>query len=295
MGLARERQGAGEHLVEHHPEGVQVRGGTDLLAHGLLGGHVLRGPEDLPRIGDPIRLPGLDEARRTEVQHLGQDPVLAGQEHDVARLHVPMDDAVAVGLLEGAADVRRDEAGLVGLQGRMVLDRVGEEVAPGQLHGEVEEALPGQTEVVDDRAESAPQHAGRAGLTDEALDAGRVLEEFAVEDLEGHLPLDGHLAGPIDHAHAAATEEIEDHVLPVDEAALQAPLGVPEPDELDLMFGACERWEGVGLEALRTEPVILCFQRRHSSIDFQVIPILNLHESEVTGKAHGGDQQGDRI
>ena len=41
--VSQKRGASGDHLVQHGPQGVQVRSGGYLAAHGLLGGHVGHG------------------------------------------------------------------------------------------------------------------------------------------------------------------------------------------------------------------------------------------------------------
>ena len=104
--VALERPPAGQHLVEDDAERVDVRGRAGLLAARLLRAEVVDRAEGRPgqrhlglgdRPGDP------------EVGDL--HPAVA-REHDVAGLHVPMDDAARVGGRQGPGDLGGDPGGL---------------------------------------------------------------------------------------------------------------------------------------------------------------------------------------
>ena len=87
-----EGQLPGEHAVHGHAEAVDVGPTVDLLAHDLLGGHVLDGPEHVPVGGAR-----LVQRRHAEIEHL--DAVrIAGlsQKEKIVRLHVAVDDAGCV-------------------------------------------------------------------------------------------------------------------------------------------------------------------------------------------------------
>ena len=108
-GGAGERRLAGEHLVEHGAERVDVRAGGDLaLAHRLLGTHVVRRAERHAGLGHPgpARL-----ARRQRDPEVG-DERLALVEQDVLRLDVAVHHAVPVGVVERRAHLAGDSEGV---------------------------------------------------------------------------------------------------------------------------------------------------------------------------------------
>ena len=86
-GLGVERTPGGEHLVTDHAQGVDVAACRRALAERLLRGEVLGGSEDLTGLGERHRA---NHARDAEVCELGS---ALGGDHDVCRLHVPMNDA----------------------------------------------------------------------------------------------------------------------------------------------------------------------------------------------------------
>ena len=117
-----DRGTAGQDRVEGGPQAVDVAGGGEQFepAVGLLGAHVGGGPDDRAGLGVAGAAPG-GGAERLLGRHprrpallaadrLGQAPVddqglAEGAEHDVARLEVPVEDAPAVRVGDGVADV----------------------------------------------------------------------------------------------------------------------------------------------------------------------------------------------
>ena len=94
--LALEGDPAGEHLVEHDAQGVDV----DFLAVaavGHFGGHVVDGADAL---GMPAAAAARDELRQPVVAHLHHALVA----EDVARLQVAMNDAAVVQIGHAGAD-----------------------------------------------------------------------------------------------------------------------------------------------------------------------------------------------
>jgi hypothetical protein len=101
---AGERRLAGEHLVEHAAERVDVGGRPDLVPRRLLGGHVHRRPDRHARLRELLTGGIVGRARDAEV---GDERVLA-REEDVLRLDVAVDDPLLVRVVERAADLEGD-------------------------------------------------------------------------------------------------------------------------------------------------------------------------------------------
>ena len=82
---------ADEHLVQHHAHRIDVAARIELLALHLLGTHVVRRPDDQPRLRHPLMR--LGHARDAEVHQLDLALVI---DEDVLRLDVAVDDALLV-------------------------------------------------------------------------------------------------------------------------------------------------------------------------------------------------------
>ena len=96
---------SGDHLVQHHAEGKQVRARTGLIPHGLLGGHISR-RADSGSIPRQFRSRGF---RQSEIRDARQS---LGREHHVFRLDIAMNDALADGRVPGPGPSRSRSARL---------------------------------------------------------------------------------------------------------------------------------------------------------------------------------------
>ena len=108
--VAHERRPAGHHLEEDGPEGVHVAAGVGTLPLELLGREVRGRAEQDAWLGVDCRIGRLGDA---EVGDFGAG---RGQQH-VGRLHVPMDDALGVGVRQGAGDAGPDLGRPLGVEG----------------------------------------------------------------------------------------------------------------------------------------------------------------------------------
>ena len=133
---------------------------------------------------------------------------------DVARLDVAVDDAAAMGIIDGVADVeeaaeqlaqfQRAAAGVV-LQCIVaveVLDRLLEAISPDEPHGVIRAAAAVGAQAVDRHDARVFQATGDLGLGDEPLTADGVVG-VPLEDLfQGHLAVQLGIEG---HEHLAQT------------------------------------------------------------------------------------------
>ena len=108
LGVADERGTAGQKLIEQAGGGIEVGTGVDDLTARLFGGEVLGGADH--RLGLRQSRVVLECSGDPEVHDLD---VTLGGEHDVRRLDVAVDDAVAMGVLERSEDSGDDVEGLV--------------------------------------------------------------------------------------------------------------------------------------------------------------------------------------
>ena len=152
-------------------------------------------------LGEPLA-GGLGDA---EVDDLGDGPAVCLGDQDVRGLEVAVDDALLVGVLDGAAD--RDEEGDAVAGGELVgVAVVGDRDAADQLHHEVGAAGVGRAGVEHLGDGLVHHHRQRLPL---GLEAGHDLGELEAgpEDLQRHPAVDRRgLLGLVDHAHAALAE-----------------------------------------------------------------------------------------
>ena len=117
-GLAPVGRLAGEQLVEHRAEQVDVGAGVDrgAVARRQLGGHVGGGTEHLADVAGAGQELGQLVAGAHGDAPVEQVGLAVVAEHDVARLEVEVDDAAGVGVVDGVADLgQRAQLGLEGL------------------------------------------------------------------------------------------------------------------------------------------------------------------------------------
>ena len=97
-------QTARQHLIEHHPERIDVRPVIELeRILDLLGGHIAESSHDLPGSRQRV-IRGLAGQKLGDAEIGDFDPAtLIAQ--DVFRLDVAMNDAFIVSILQGVADL----------------------------------------------------------------------------------------------------------------------------------------------------------------------------------------------
>ena len=97
---------AGEHLIEHHPQRIDVRAMVHFLRMlDLLRRHIMRRAHDIPDACQPGLPAPPQNPGQPEVSDL--HPALL-VDHHVLRLDVAMDDSLVVGELKGFANLRDD-------------------------------------------------------------------------------------------------------------------------------------------------------------------------------------------
>ena len=129
--LALERDLAGEHLVEHDAQRVEVRLAGDRLAERLLGRDVVGRAEHAPVGGQPLLV---ERAGDPEVGDLGRALLV---DQDVLGLDVAVDDVAGVGGAERAGDLDRVGDRLGDRQPPVAADAVLERLALDVLEDDV--------------------------------------------------------------------------------------------------------------------------------------------------------------
>ncbi len=197
---AAERLAPGEQLEQHAGQAVHVAPAADHVARGLLGAHVGRRSDD--EAGPRQRLaPGL-------AQRLGDAEVghhrLALVHHHVLGLDVAVDDALRVGIPQGAGHVQRDSHRLTDREGALGVEPRPQRFAADERHDVVEDAvgLAGIEQRKDVRVAEARRDLDLALKPLGAEGRGQV----RMEELEGDEPSVLDVAGQVDRGHAAAPD-----------------------------------------------------------------------------------------
>jgi hypothetical protein len=201
------RRPAGTKRVQHAAQAEQVGAVVHLLAAGLLGRHVQRGPGDVagPRQAHVVRRPGEAEVRELHAP----DAVL---QQDVARLDVAVDQPLRV---RGRQPLRRLQADaehlhhldraapLEALVKRLPADVIHHKVGDGAV---VRDGVDGDDVLVAD--------GGRGlGLPDEAPPGGVAGRQVRGRHLDGHDPAQLFVEGAEDDAHAAPSQHLPDVIV----------------------------------------------------------------------------------
>jgi len=169
----------------------------------LLRSHVGGGPGERVGKGEDGRV---DVQGQAEVAEDGLPaPARQGLQEDVAGLDVPVDETVAVGILQGLGHLGDEGHDLLQLQ---VVRGVLQRGAPHQLHGDARNALVG-LDVIDPADVGVLELGLELGFVHEAHH-GRGLD--VVEDLEGHHAAQDGVPGLHHVPHAAVAQEGAQHV-----------------------------------------------------------------------------------
>ena len=206
LGVPLERRPAGEALVEHAAERVDVGASVERQPLDLLGRGVLDGADEDPRPRQVGRARLLRDAEVRQVHVLGG---LGDQ--DVRGLDVAVDQVVVVGGVECARDLLEHVERAPDAQAPLP-PKERAQVGPVDVpHRDVEQTV-GVAAVdlacVVDRDDVRVVEPGRAlRLSHEPLAEARVVRQRRRQHLEGDLAAEAHVLGEIDDAHAAAAEQ----------------------------------------------------------------------------------------
>jgi hypothetical protein len=201
---------AGEHLVEHDAERVDVAAGVGRTAGDELGGEVRDGAEERGTRGGV----GGRGTREPEVPEL--DPTVVG-EQDVLGLEVAVHDAGAVRGRQagehGTEDVRRLFRG----ERAVLVQEVPQRDARDVLHHDVDAVVLGAL-VVHAHQVRVRQAGGGTGLLDEAFPEGLVVGQVPVHDLDRDAALESDVGGEVHGRHPAPRDAGADAVPLIDHA-----------------------------------------------------------------------------
>ena len=197
--LAGERNAAGQHLVEHDPQRVEVRLAGDRPPERLLGRDVV-GRAQHPAVGGQPLLG--QRAGDAEVGDLG---AALDVHEDVLGLDVAVDDRSLVRALQRARDLDRVGGGLGDRQALAAPDALLERLALDVLEDdELGSVVLAGIDHGDDVGVVELGH--RARLAPEALELVGVGGDLAVHQLDRDGPLEHRVEGAVDRRHAARAD-----------------------------------------------------------------------------------------
>jgi hypothetical protein len=204
--LPVERRLAGGGLVEHAAEAEEVRAVVDLVAAGLLRGHIQRAAGHEPGARELHVLRGAREAEVGELHAVGRR-----FEEDVRGLDVAVDQPARVrrgqpgrGLHPETRDLQRRELA-------DPLEALLERLAVDELHDEVRQARTLVLVHLVDRNEVVVRdRGGGAGLAAEPLPRDLVVGELRVDHLHGHVAGQARVVGVQHDAHSPAADDPQD-------------------------------------------------------------------------------------
>ena len=205
---------SGKDFVEEDAEGVDVAGGGDVLAAGLLGAGVMRGHHRGQGDGGVARGMGeLDDFGDAEIEELG---LAVGGDEDVGGLDVAVDDAGVVGALDGGADFAEEAEAVVDGKVELVAE-LADGLSGDVLHDEVREPFGSGAGVEEGGDVVVTEGLEDAALVVEAAEDGGGVHA-ALDDFDGEVARDGGVADAIHRAHAAFTDALEE-LIAIDAAA----------------------------------------------------------------------------
>ena len=217
QGVAAKRQGAGQHLVEHHAKGPEIDTLIDRIAAQLLGRHIRDRAEHHARRGDQnVRLRQqirFDrgrhvQLRQAEVEHLHQS---APRLNQVGALDVTVGDATAVRLVQRFGHLRGDVHG-IGHRQRPSSHALRDQLAIDVLHGDEHRVLVFDQVVGDGDVRRLQERRGLR-FAEEARPAVGVPAAIGRKELQRDLTPEPPVVGHVDFAHPARAKPWADLIV----------------------------------------------------------------------------------
>jgi hypothetical protein len=214
VGSQPERRAAGEQLIQHTPQAIQVCPGIYRPASGLLGGQVGGRAQHRPGAGQGHEGRRLDDA---EVGHF-HPPV--GTNQHVAGFDVAVHQPLGVGGGQRRAHLDGQLGGPAGRQRALPLQQLGQTLTRHVLHHQIVEPRIGTA--VEHRHDVGVAQSGcGAGLAAEPFDEQRILGIGRAEHLDRHLSLQHPISGQVHAGHPAGSQQRAELVAAVKGPSLQ--------------------------------------------------------------------------
>ena len=226
-GRARERAGAGDHLVQHGAEAEDVASCIYLPAGGLLGRHVRGGSGNRAwrakrqiRCVSQFRFVGSvipNQLGQAEVEHLHR---AVRADHDVGRFQIAMDDAARVSRRQRIGDRYGDPQHLAEAHAVPRNERI-EALAAHVLHDDEIVAVR-RLDLVDGDDVRVIEGRGGVRFLHKPPPTIVVADAIGRQDLDRDLAVETRIAGAIDLAHPTRANQREDLVRPECRAGLES-------------------------------------------------------------------------
>ena len=200
-GVTLEGQFAGEHLVQHHTGGINVRASVHPVAAGLFGRNVMHGAQGLLGQGLPLVCQTCDA-------EIGHSDASIPQDHDVLGLDVPVDHAAAVGMAEAAHDLGDKVQRFPPVHLAPALHILLQRHAVDELHNDVIDVITAR-HVVNRHDVGVGQLGHSPGLIHEPAAEIGVLGQVTVQDLYRYQPVQPVALGLIDVGHASPADQLQ--------------------------------------------------------------------------------------
>ncbi len=186
---------------------------VQLLPLGLLRAHVDGGADPGPGDGEAGQDPAGGDAKVHEAHPPGVHAVFPQsplEDHDVARLDVPVDDALGVDVLEGVGHPGQDGGGLLDVEPPFLNELV-QTLPLQELHGD--EVHPVHLAVVVDLDDVGVVHLGQdLGLPVEAAHEAGIAQEALLGHLQGHQAARLLVLSLVDRGHPPHAHLLQDLV-----------------------------------------------------------------------------------
>ncbi len=210
--FAVEGQLAGQRLPGEDPQRILIAAAVHRLPLDLLRRHVARRADRRARLGERHAPEG---ARDAEVAHQRPPRVL---DHHVGGLHVAVDDALAMRVVQRAPHLLHDTQDLGERQATALVDDLLERAPANPLH-RVPQERAARADAKDRHDIRVVERRGDLALALEALGEIAPAHQLERQDLDRHLAIQLSLLREEDERHPAAAEQIVDLILAAQLAA----------------------------------------------------------------------------
>ena len=202
--VALKGQAPRQHFVQHHAGRINVRAGVDMLAPRLFRGDIMHGAEGILRHG----LRRVLQAGNAEIGHLH---AAVPQHHDVLGLNVPVNDAAAVGVLQGTHDLNDEVQGLPPVHLAPTRHVLLQGDAVNKLHDDVLRVAAGGHVINRHDVGMGKLRHGAALVLEAAADL-LVLRHVRLQDLDGHHAVEPMALRLVNVGHSSGTDQLNDLV-----------------------------------------------------------------------------------